>query len=84
MISKTKSSKTKFSKTNVIIKVNGKDVALCIGYWVVDDCDYYEYNGYNGCGDDCFYIIETVNGLPGTLFSESTIDKIIDLIFNRD
>ena len=77
-------SKTKFSKIDVIIKVNGKDVALCVGYWVVDYRDYYDYSGYSGCGEDCFYIIETVNGLPGAIFAESTKDKIIDLIFNRD
>ena len=77
-------SKTKFSKIDVIIKVNGKDVTLCVGYWMVDDCDYYEYSGYSGCGEDCFYIVETVNGLPGTIFAESTIDKIIEEIFNLD
>lgn len=77
-------SKTKFSKIDVVIKVNGKDVTLHAGYWVVDDCDYFEYNGYSGCGEDCFYIIESVNGLPGAIFAESTIDKIIEKIVNRD
>ena len=77
-------SKTKFSNIDVIIKVGGKDVKLCVEYWVVDDCDYFEYSGYNGCGEDCFYIIETVNGLPGNMFSESTIDRVIEEIFNHD
>lgn len=77
-------SKTKFSSNDITIVVGGKDVKLWVEYWTVDYCDYFEYRGYSGCGDDCFYIIETVNGLPGNIFAESTIDKIIELIVNRD
>ena len=51
-----------FSSIDVVIKVNGKDVNLCVEYWV----DYWDY-----------YIIETVNGLPSDMFTDSTIDTII-------
>ncbi len=51
-----------FSSIDVVIEVNGKDVNLCVEYWV----DYWDY-----------YIIETVNGLPSDMFTDSTIDTII-------
>ena len=51
-----------FSSIDVVIEVNGKDVKLCVEYWV----DYWDY-----------YIIETVNGLPSDMFTDSTIDTII-------
>ena len=63
-------SKNDFSSIDVVIKVNGKDVKLCVEYWV-------DYN-YNGYGEDCYYIVETVNGLPSDMFTESTIDSIIE------
>lgn len=50
------------SSIDVTIEVNGKDVNLCVEYWV----DYWDY-----------YIIETVNGLPSDMFTDSTIDTII-------
>ena len=51
-----------FSSIDAVIEVNGKDVNLCVEYWV----DYWDY-----------YIIETVNGLPSDMFTDSTIDTII-------
>lgn len=61
-------STNNFSSIDVVTKVNGKDVKLCVEYWV----DY---------GDDwSYYIIETVNGLPSDMFTESTIDNIIEEI----
>ena len=51
-----------FSSIDIVIEVNGKDVKLCVEYWV----DYWDY-----------YIIETVNGLPSDMFTDSTIDTII-------
>lgn len=51
-----------FSSIDMAIEVNGKDVNLCVEYWV----DYWDY-----------YIIETVNGLPSDMFTDSTIDTII-------
>ena len=62
-----------FSSIDVVIEVNGKDVNLCVEYWIDD----YDYSGY---GEDCYYIIETVNGLPSDMFTESTIDNIIEEI----
>ena len=55
-----------FSSIDVVIKVNGKDVNLCVEYWI--DC----------CDDWSYYIVETVNGLPSDMFTESTIDNIIE------
>ena len=57
-----------FSSIDVVVEVNGKDVKLSVEYWV----DY---------GDDwAYYIIETVNGLPSDMFTDSTIDTIIEEI----
>lgn len=61
-------SANNFSSIDVVTKVNGKDVNLCVEYWV-DYGDYWYY-----------YIIETVNGLPSDMFTESTIDNIIEEI----
>lgn len=60
------------SSIDVVIEVNGKGVKLCVEYWVDD------YDGYGGYGEDWYYIVETVNGLPSDMFTESTIDNIID------
>ena len=57
-----------FSSIDVVIEVNGKDVNLCVEYWV----DYWDY-----------YIIETVNGLPSDMFTDSTIDTIIKEIVDK-
>ena len=58
-------SKNNFSNIDVVVEVNGKDVNLCVEYWI--DCwDYY--------------IIETVNGLPSDMFTDGTIDSIIKAI----
>ena len=55
-----------FSSIDVVIEVNGKDVKLCVEYWI-------------DCWDDwSYYIVETVNGLPSDMFTESTIDSIIE------
>ena len=51
-----------FSSIDMVIEVNGKDVNMCVEYWV----DYWDY---------C--IIETVNGLPSDMLTDSTIDTII-------
>ena len=57
-----------FSSIDVVVKVNGKDVKLCVEYWI-------------DCWDDwSYYIVETVNGLPSDMFTESTIDNIIEEI----
>lgn len=62
-------SEIKLSNIDVIIKVNGEDVKLCVGYWV----DFW----------DC-HIIETINDLPSTMFLQRVIDKIIEKIVNQD
>ena len=55
-----------FSNIDVVVEVNGKDVKLCVEYWI-------------DCWDDwSYYIVETVNGLPSDMFTESTIDSIIE------
>ncbi len=57
-----------FSNIDVVVEVNGKDVNLCVEYWI--DCwDDWSYN-----------IVETVNGLPSDMFTESTIDSIFEAI----
>ena len=57
-----------FSSIDVTIEVNGKDVNLCVEYWI-------------DCWDDwSYYIVETVNGLPSDMFTEITIDSIIKAI----
>ena len=58
-----------FSSIDVVVEVNGKDVNLCVEYWV----DYWDY-----------YIIETVNGLPSDMFTDSTIDTIIKEIVDTE
>ena len=58
-----------FSSIDVVVEVNGKDVKLCVEYWV----DYWDY-----------YIIETVNGLPSDMFTDSTIDTIIKEIVDTE
>ena len=61
-------SKNNFSNIDVVVEVNGKDVNLCVEYWI-------------DCWDDwSYYIVETVNGLPSDMFTESTIDSIIKAI----
>ena len=61
-------SKNNFSNIDVVVEVNGKDVKLCVEYWV----DY---------GNDWqYYIVETVNGLPSDMFTDGTIDSIIEAI----
>ena len=57
-----------FSSIDVVVEVNGKDVNLCVEYWI-DCCDEWSY-----------YIVETVNGLPSDMFTEITIDRIIKAI----
>ena len=57
-----------FSSIDVVVEVNGKDVKLSVEYWI-------------DCWDDwSYYIVETVNGLPSDMFTESTIDSIIEEI----
>lgn len=60
-------SKNNFSNIDVVVEVNGKDVNLCVEYLVDDYCD-----------DQYYYVVETVNGLPSDMFTESTIDSIIE------
>ena len=61
-------SKNNFSNIDVVVEVNGKDVNLCVEYWI-------------DCWDDwSYYIVETVNGLPSDMFTESTIDSIVEAI----
>ena len=61
-------SKNNFSNIDVVVEVNGKDVNLCVEYWI-------------DCWDDWSYkIVETVNGLPSDMFTESTIDSIFEAI----
>lgn len=66
-----------FSSIDVTVEVNGKDVNLCVEYWVDDYCD-----------DQYYYVVETVNGLPSDMFTESTIDtiikEIVDTITNEN
>ena len=61
-------SKNNFSNIDVVVEVNGKDVNLCVEYWV-------------DCWDDwSYYIVETVNGLPSDMFTDGTIDSIVEAI----
>ena len=61
-------SKNNFSNIDVVVEVNGKDVNLCVEYWI-------------DCWDDwSYYIVETVNGLQSDMFTESTIDSIVEAI----
>ena len=61
-------SKNNFSNIDVVVEVNGKDVNLCVEYWI-------------DCWDDwSYYIVEIVNGLPSDMFTESTIDSIVEAI----
>ena len=61
-------SKNNFSNIDVVVEVNCKDVNLCVEYWI-------------DCWDDwSYYIVETVNGLPSDMFTESTIDSIVEAI----
>ena len=61
-------SKNNFSNIDVVVEVNGKDVNLCVEYWI--DCwDEWSY-----------YIVETVNGLPSDMFTDGTIDSIVEAI----
>ena len=56
------------SSIDVVVEVNGKDVNLCVEYWI-------------DCWDDLsYYIVETVNGLPSNMFTDGTIDIIVDAI----
>ena len=69
-------SKNNFSNIDVVVEVNGKDVNLCVEYWI-------------DCWDDwSYYIVETVNGLPSDMFTDSTIDtiikEIVDTITNEN
>ena len=57
-----------FSSIDVVIEVNGKDVNLCVEYWI--DC----------LDDWSYYIVETVNGLPSDMFTDGTIDSIVEAI----
>ena len=57
-----------FSNIDVVVEVNGKDVELCVEYWI-------------DCWDDwSYYIVETVNGLPSDMFTDGTIDSIVEAI----
>lgn len=57
-----------FSSIDVVIEVNGKDVKLCVEYWI-------------DCWDDwSYYIVEIVNGLPSDMFTDGTIDSIVEAI----
>ena len=65
-------STNNFSSIDVVIEVNGKDVELCVGCWI--DC-------WIDCWDDwSYYIVETVNGLPSDMFTDGTIDSIVEAI----
>lgn len=56
------------SSIDVVVEVNGKDVNLCVEYWI-------------DCWDDLsYYIVETVNGLPSDMFTDGTIDSIVEAI----
>lgn len=61
-------SKNNFSNIDVVVEVNGKDVKLCVEYWI----DYDDGLSY--------YIVETVNGLPSDMFTDGTIDSIVEAI----
>lgn len=61
-------SKNNFSSIDVTIEVNGKDVNLCVEYWI----DYWD--------DRSYYIVETVNGLPSDMLTDGTIDSIVEAI----
>ena len=69
-------SKNNFSNIDVVVEVNGKDVKLCVEYWI----DYWDGYGDDWRDDSLYYIVETVNGLPSDMFTESTIDNIIKAI----
>ena len=56
------------SSIDVVIEVDGKDVNLCVEYWI--DC----WDGLS------YYIVETVNGLPSDMFTDGTIDSIVESI----
>ena len=59
-----------FSSIDVVVEVNGKDVKLCVEYWI-------------DCWDDwSYYVVETVNDLPSDMFTEGTIDSIIEEIID--
>ena len=61
-------SKNNFSNIDVVVEVNGKDVNLCVEYWI-------------DCWDDwSYYVVETVNGLPSDMFTDGTIDSIVESI----
>ena len=61
-------SKNNFSSIDVVVEVNGKDVNSCVEYWI-------------DCWDDwSYYIVETVNGLPSDMFTDGTIDSIVEAI----
>ena len=61
-------SKNNFSNIDVVVEVNGKDVNLCVEYWI-------------DCWDDwSYYVVETVNGLPSDMFTDGTIDSIVEVI----
>ena len=61
-------STNNFSNIDVVVEVNGKDVKLCVEYWI-------------DCWDDwSYYIVETVNGLPSDMFTDGTIDSIVEAI----
>lgn len=61
-------SKNNFSNIDVVVEVNGKDVNLYVEYWI-------------DCWDDwSYYIVETVNGLPSDMFTDGTIDSIVEAI----
>ena len=61
-------SKNNFSNIDVVVEVYGKDVNLCVEYWI-------------DCWDDwSYYIVETVNGLPSDMFTDGTIDSIVEAI----
>ena len=62
-------SKNNFSNIDVVVEVNGKDVKLCVEYWVDDYCD-----------DQYYYVVETVNGLSSDMFTDGTIDSIVEAI----
>ncbi len=56
------------SNIDVVVEVYGKDVKLCVEYWI-------------DCWDDwSYYVVETVNGLPSDMFTDVTIDSIVEAI----
>ena len=65
-----------FSSIDVVIKVNGKDVNLCVEYWI----DYWANYDGDWWDDWSYYIVETVNGLPSDMFTDGTIDSIVEAI----